>query len=304
MNRTALSELISVATVAAHRSFRGAAKELGMSPSGLSHAVAALEQRMGVRLFHRTTRSVSLTEAGEQFLARVSPALREISAAMDEANMHRATPAGTLRINASESAALRLMNPVGYEFLRRYPDMKLDIATDARMVDIVAEGFDAGIRQIDHVPQDMIAVPCSPAVRFRVVSAPSYFVDRATPKVPDDLRAHECIRGRLPGEVPYKWTFVKSGERIDIEVPGALTLDSPHLILDAALHGIGLAWMSEWAVADHVASGRLVSVLDDWSEYASGLCLYYPGHRYVPAGLRAFINVIRDCGASDLSGSA
>jgi DNA-binding transcriptional LysR family regulator len=184
--------------------------------------------------------------------------------------------------------------------------MKLDIATDARMVDIVAEGFDAWIRQIDHVPQDMIAVPCSPAVRFRVVSAPSYFVDRVTPKVPDDLRAHECIRGRLPGGPPYKWTFGKSGERIDIEVPGALTLDSPHLILDAALQGVGLGlgWMSEWAVADHVASGRLVSVLDDWSECASGLCLYYPGHRYVPAGLRAFIDVIRDCAASDLSGSA
>jgi len=127
--------------------------------------------------------------------------------------------------------------------------MKLDIATDARMVDIVAEGFDAGIRQIDHVPQDMIAVPCSPAVRFRVVSAPSYFVDRATPKLSDDLRAHECIRGRLPGGAPYKWTFVKSGERIDIEVPGALTFDSPHLILDAALQGVGLGlgWMSEWA---------------------------------------------------------
>lgn len=184
--------------------------------------------------------------------------------------------------------------------------MKLDIATDARMVDIVAEGFDAGIRQIDHVPQDMIAVPCSPAVRFRVVNAPSYFVDRATPKLSDDLRAHECIRGRLPGGAPYKWTFVKSGERIDIEVPGALTFDSPHLILDAALQGVGLGlgWMSEWAVADHVASGRLVSVLDDWVECASGLCLYYPEHRYVPAGLRAFINVIRDCAASDFSDSA
>ena len=304
MNKTALSELISVAAVAAHRSFRGAAKELGMSPSGLSHAVAALEQRMSVRLFNRTTRSVSLTEAGEQFLARVNPALREISAAMDEANSHRSTPTGTLRINASEGAALRLMSPVGYEFLRRYPDMKLDIATDASMVDIVAEGFDAGIRQIDHVPQDMIAIPCSPLVRFRVVSAPSYFVDRTTPKVPDDLHTHECIRSRLPGGVPYKWTFRRNGHRFDIDVPGALTLDSPHLILDAALHGVGLGWMSEWAVADHIASGRLVSLLDDWSEHEPGLYLYYPGHRYVPAGLRAFINVIRDCAASDLSPSA
>ncbi|WP_213768104.1 LysR family transcriptional regulator [Caballeronia sp. dw_19] len=299
MNKTALSELTSVASVAAHRSFRGAAKELGMSPSALSHAVAALEQRMGVRLFHRTTRSVSLTEAGEQFLARIGPALREISAAMDEANTHRATLTGTLRINASEGAALRLINPVGYEFLRRYPDMKLDIVTDARMVDIVAEGFDAGVRQIGHVPQDMIAVPCSAAVRFLVVGAPAYFSDRTRPMVPDDLRAHECIRARLPGGAPYKWTFGKHGERIDMEVPGALTLDSPHLMLDAAFHGVGLAWMSQWAVADHIAAGRLVSVLDDWSERAPGLCLYYPGHRHVPAGLRAFIDLIRECTASD-----
>jgi DNA-binding transcriptional LysR family regulator len=299
MNKTALSELTSVASVAAHRSFRGAAKELGMSPSALSHAVAALEQRLGVRLFHRTTRSVSLTEAGEQFLARISPALREISAAMDEANSYRATLTGTLRINASEGAALRLMNPVGYEFLRRYPDMKLDVVTDARMIDIVAEGFDAGVRQIGHVPQDMIAVPCSAVVRFLVVGAPAYFADRAKPTTPEDLRAQACIRARLPGGAPYKWTFGRDGKRVEIDGPGVLTLDSPHLILDAVFHGVGLAWMSEWAVAEHVAAGRLVSVLDDWSERAPGLCLYYPGHRHVPAGLRAFINVIRECAASD-----
>ncbi len=265
-----------------------------MSPSALSHAVAALEQRMGVRLFHRTTRSVSLTEAGEQFLARINPAMREISAAIDEANTHRATPAGRLRINASEGAAMRLMNNVGYEFLRRYPDMKLDIVTESRMIDIVAEGFDAGVRQIGHVPQDMIAVPFSPAVHFRVVGSPAYFANRAKPEVPDDLGAHECLRARLPGGAPYKWEFARRGARIAIEVNGALTLDGPHLLRDAALHDIGLAWMSEWAVADDIAAGRLVSVLDDWSEGAPGLCLYYPGHRHVPAGLRAFIDLIRE----------
>jgi DNA-binding transcriptional LysR family regulator len=299
MNRTALSELTSVASVAAHRSFRGAARELGMSPSALSHAVAALEQRLGVRLFHRTTRSVSLTEAGEQFLARIAPALREISAAIDEANTHRTTLTGTLRINASEGAALQLMNPVGYEFLRRYSDMKLEIVTDARMVDIVAEGFDAGVRQIGYVPRDMIAVPCSAEVRFLVVGAPVYFAGRTPPRVPEDLRMHECIRARLPGGAAYKWTFEQGGERLDIEVPGALTLDSPHLMLNAVLQGVGLAWMSEWAVADHLAAGRLVSVLDDWSERVPGLCLYYPGHRHVPAGLRAFIDLIREYAASD-----
>lgn len=294
MNRTALSELTAVEAVAAHRSFRGAAKELGISPSALSHSVAALEQRMGIRLFHRTTRSVSLTEAGEQFLARVTPALREISAAIDEANTHRATPAGTLRINTSEAAALRLMNPAVYEFLRRCPDMKLDLVTDARLVDIVAEGFDAGVRQIGHVPHDMIAVPCSTPVRFVVVGSPAYFAQHTKPRVPDDLRTHACIRARLPGSAPYKWEFAKRGERVQIDVNGALMLDSPHLILDAALHGVGLAWMSEWAVARAVAAGDLVTVLDDWAEEAPGLCLYYPGHRHVPAGLRAFIDVLRE----------
>lgn len=295
MKKTDFAELTAVTAVAMHRSFRGAAKELGLSPSALSHAVAALEQRMGVRLFHRTTRSVSLTEAGAQFLARISPALREISAAMEEVNMHRATPTGTLRINAAEGAAIRLMNTVGYEFLGRYPDMKLDIVTESRMVDIVADGFDAGIRQRSHVPQDMIAVPCSSAVRFIVVGSPAYFAEHDRPKVPEDLSGHECIRGRLPGGAPYKWQFVQGDGRIDIAAKGALTLDSPHLIRDAALHGIGLAWVSEWAVEDDIAAGRLLSVLDDWAERTSGLCLYYSSHRHVPAGLRAFIDMLRNC---------
>ena len=295
MKKTDFSELTAVTAVATHRSFRGAAKELGMSPSALSHAVAALEQRMGIRLFHRTTRSVSLTEAGAQFLARISPALREISAAMEDVNMHRTTPTGTLRINASEGAALRLMNTVGYEFLSRYPDMKLDIVTESRMVYIVADGFDAGVRQRSHVPQDMIAVPCSSAVRFIVVGAPEYFAGHDRPRLPEDLLAHECIRGRLPGGAPYKWGFTQGGERIDIAVKGALTLDSPHLIRDAALHAIGLAWISEWAVEEDIAAGRLFNVLDDWSERTPGLCLYYSSHRHVPAGLRAFIDMLRDC---------
>jgi DNA-binding transcriptional LysR family regulator len=296
MSRTGLTELSAVTAVAAHRSFRGAAAELGMSPSALSHAVAALEQRMGVRLFHRTTRSVSLTEAGEQFLARVSPALREISAAMEDANLHRETPAGTLRINASEGAALELMKPVAYAFLARYPDMKLDIVTEGRLVDIVAEGFDAGVRVLDMVPQDMIAVPCSRPVRFAVVASPGYFskTKKRRPKAPDDLLAHECIRARYSSGGVYKWDFEKRGERIEIDVKGALTLDNHHLMLDAALNGVGLAWLSEWAVAEHVASGRLVRVLEDWSPPGPRLCLYYPGHRHVPAGLRAFIDVIRE----------
>lgn len=297
MNKTALSELTAVMAVATHRSFRGAAAEIGLSPSALSHAVATLEARMGVRLFHRTTRSVSLTDAGQQFLARVGPALQEISAAMDDANAHRDTPTGTLRINASEAAARELMDPIVYTFLHRYPDMALDIVTEGRFVDIVAEGFDAGIRAADAVPQDMIAVPYTGPIRFAVVGSPEYFATggRKKPRVPDDLHRHICIRPRLPHGGPrYKWSFSRRDERIDVEPAGALTLDSSHLIRDAALRGMGLAWVNDWTIADDLASGRLVEVLKDWSPAGPELCLYYPGHRHVPAGLRAFIEVIRE----------
>ena len=296
MTRTALTELSAALAVASHRSFRGAAGELGVSPSAVSHAVAVLEQRMGVRLFHRTTRSVAPTEAGEQFLARVGPALREITTAIDEANVHRATPAGVLRINASEGAALHLMNPVVYAFLERYPDMRLDLVTEGRMVDIVAEGFDAGLRTRDMVPQDMIAVPCSAPVRFLVVGAPAYFArrGRTKPRVPADLSQHTCIRTRLPGGGLYRWEFERRGEKIDIDPQGALTLDNHHLMRDAALRGVGLVWMNEWSVAADLAAGRLTPVLENWSPRLPELCLYYPGHRHVPAGLRAFIEVIRE----------
>jgi DNA-binding transcriptional LysR family regulator len=293
MQKAGLFELNAVVAVATQRSFRGAAAELGMSPSALSHAIAALEQRMGVRLFNRTTRSVSPTEAGEEFLARVRPALREISDAMDAANTHRDSPVGTLRINSSEGAAKRLL-PIAFEFMKRHPGMKLDIVTEGRLVDIVAEGFDAGIRQVDTVPQDMIAVPCSTPIRFVVVGSPDYFATHRRPRVPDDLRAHPCIRTRLPGGALYRWEFERRGEYVAIDPAGPMTLDSHALMVEAALNGVGLVWVSEWGVADHIAAGRLIRVLSDWSPPYPGLCLYYPGHRHVPAGLRAFIDVIRE----------
>ncbi|MDB5978769.1 MAG: lysR [Nevskia sp.] len=296
MQKAGLFELNAVVAVSTHRSFRRAAAELGMSPSALSHAVAALEQRMGVRLFHRTTRSVALSEAGEQFLARLRPALREIAEAMDAANEFRHTPAGLLRINTSEGAARKILAPVVFEFLKRYPDMQLDLVTDGRFIDIVAEGFDAGIRQEDGVPQDMMRVPCSPTVGFAVVGSRAYFRKHPPPRSPADLAAHNCIRTRLPGGALYRWEFEKRGEIVEIDPKGSLTLDSHPLMIDAALHGMGLAWINEWDVAPHLASGRLVRALEDWSPQYPGLCLYYPGHRHVPAGLRAFIGVVREAG--------
>ncbi len=284
MQRAGLFELNAVVAVSTHRSFRRAAVELGMSPSALSHAIAALEQRMGVRLFNRTTRSVALSEAGERFLARVQPALREISQAMESANEFRDTPTGTLRLNTSEGAARMILKPIVLEFLRRYPDMQVDLVTEGRMVDIVAEGFDAGIRQEETVPQDMISVACGPALRFAVVGSPAYFKGRPLPLTPADLAAHQCIRSRLPGGALYRWEFEKQGQELAIEVKGALTLDNDNLMLEAALEGAGLSWLIEWAVAPHLASGRLLRVLEDWSPSYPALRLYYPANRHVPAG--------------------
>jgi DNA-binding transcriptional LysR family regulator len=294
MQKTGLAELNAVVAVSTHRSFRRAAAELGLSPSALSHAIAALEQRMGVRLFNRTTRSVALSSAGEQFLARVQPALREISAAMAAANELRDTPGGTLRLNASEAAASMILAPVVLEFLRRHPAMEVDIVTEGRLVDIVGQGFDAGIRIAESVPEDMIAVPCTPPVRFAVVGSPGYFSTRSKPRTPRDLAGHVCVRTRFPSGPLYKWDFEKRGQRMSVDVTGPLTLDDHHLMVEAALGGAGLVWTSEYAVAPHVAAGRLVRVLDDWSPPIPGLCVYYPGHRHVPAGLRAFLEVVRE----------
>ena len=298
MQKTGLFELHAVVAVSTHRSFRRAAAELGMSPSALSHAIAVLEQRMGVRLFHRTTRSVALSEAGEQFLARVQPALREISMAMEAANEFRDTPTGTLRLNASEAAAMMVLAPVVLAFMRRHPAMQVDIATEGRFIDIVAQGFDAGIRSADSVPEDMIAVPCTPPLRFATVASPAYFATRSPPRKPADLAAHDCIRTRFASGGLYKWDFAKGGRRVSIDAKGPLTLDNHHLMMEAALHGAGIAWVSEYEARPHVAAGRLVSVLEDWSPAFPGQCIYYPGHRLVPAGLRAFLAVVRESMAS------
>ncbi|HVJ42407.1 MAG TPA: LysR family transcriptional regulator [Dongiaceae bacterium] len=292
--RPSLVELDAVMAVAGQRNFRRAAAELGMSPSALSHAVAALEQRFGLRLFHRTTRSVALTEAGAQFLERLRPALAAVDAAMETVNNFRARPTGTLRINSSEGAARRLIAPVMLEYLRRYPEMQLELIAEGRMIDIVAEGFDAGIRIAAAVPQDMIAIPCSPPVRFTVVGAPDYFKRHKKPHSPADLLAHRCIRRRMPSGALAPWEFEKRGKALAIDVRGPLTLDSSDLMVEAALAGAGLAWVSEWSVADHLKSRRLIPVLADWTPPEPGLCLYYPGHRHVPASLRAFVDVTKE----------
>jgi DNA-binding transcriptional LysR family regulator len=292
--KSGLGELDAIVTVARLGSFRAAAAELGMSPSALSHAVATLEARLSVRLFNRTTRSVSPTDAGEQFIARIAPALGEIGSAVEAINSHRDTPTGTLRINTSPGAARMILKPIVLEYLRRNPDMNMMLVTEGRLVDVVGQGFDAGVRLSESVPQDMIAVPIGGNVRMLVVGAPAYFTGREHPQVPADLLQHHCIRARMATGRIWPWEFEQRGEAIEIDVPGQLVLDEMSLMLEAALAGTGLAYLSEWSVRQHLAEGRLIAVLQDWSPPYPGLCLYYPGRRHVPAGLRALIDLIRE----------
>ncbi|SEC14973.1 LysR family transcriptional regulator [Bradyrhizobium erythrophlei] len=295
MQHAGLFELNAVVAISTHRSFRAAATELGISPSALSHAIAALEKRLGVRLINRTTRSVALSEAGERFLARVSPALREIAGAMEDVNEFRDTPAGTLRINLKERAAHQILRPVVAKFLRRYPDMNVELTLEGRPIDIVAEGFDAGIRLAEAVPQDMVAIPCGPDTRFIVVGAPDYFARCSVPRSPLDLLAHECIRRRMPSGKFYHWEFEKrGGEQMVVDVRGRLTLDNDSLMVEAALDGLGLAFVSDFWVTGHLAAGALRAVLDDWTPPFPGLRLYYPRHRHMTAGLRAFVDMVRE----------
>jgi DNA-binding transcriptional LysR family regulator len=294
------SELNAVAAIAARKSFRGAASDLGISASALSHAVASLESRLGVRLFNRTTRSVSLTPAGEQFLTRVNPAMREIADAMHEVNEQRSTPAGLIRINTSEGAAEQILAPIVTEFLRRYgDDVQLELVTEAGLVDIVADGFDAGVRLAEMVPRDMISIPIGKTQRHVVVGAPSYFTTRTQPRSPSDLKEHVCVRYRLPGGSIYRWEFEKRGQVLSVDITGPLTLDSDRLVLRAALEGAGLAYLNEWSARKALAEGRLVQVLSDWTPSYPGLCLYYPSHRHLAAAMRAFTDMIRELAAGD-----
>jgi DNA-binding transcriptional LysR family regulator len=293
MYRSGLVELDAVVAVARLGGFRAAAIDLGMSATSVSNAVAGLETRLGVRLFNRTTRSVSLSEAGEQFIATVGPALSDIHAAMQATNSRRGRPAGTLRLNCPVAAARQILVPVVLEFQRRYPEVRVDIVTDAQLIDIVAKGFDGGIRTRDAVPGDMIAVPFGPELRFVVVGSPAYLKDHPAPLKPGDLMAHRCIRARWPSGRLYRWEFEKRGRALTIDAPGSLTLDEASLMRDAALADAGLAYMWEAHVRGDLASGHLVSVLDDWTPSSPGFCLYHPDRRNVPAPLSAFIDMLR-----------
>lgn len=297
MNRAELNDLDAVIAIARRGSFRAAALDLGMSTTALSNAIGKLEAGLGVRLFNRTTRSVSLTDAGRVFVEQVGPALQDVHGALEAVRSQQTIPSGTLRINAFATAARELLSPLVLEFLRRYPQVHVDLVTEGRLVDIVAEGFDFGVRVADLVPSDMIAISLGRPQRYAVVGSPAYFGKHDRPCVPPDLLNHPCIRVRLPNGAIFRWQFEKDGQPAHIDVDGPVTLDEASLARIAALEGIGLGFFMEQDVRTDLAAGHLVRVLDDWTPPRSGLCLYYSGRRNPSAAFRAFIGLARELGA-------
>lgn len=280
--------------VAEHRSFRRAADLLGVTRSTLSHTVRGLEDRLNARLLHRTTRSVSLTEAGDRFLKRLAPLMGDLDAVIGDVAGEQGRPMGELRINGSEGAIRLLLRNIVPEFMVRYPDVSLDLVAEGRLVDIVEQGFDAGIRLGEAVPQDMIAIRMSADMRFLAVASPGYLATHPAPETPDELATHQCLRQRLPSGKRYRWEFRYHGHEVAIDVPGILTLDNTQLMLEAASDGLGIAYLPETYVHTALNEGRLVAVLEDWCPVIPGLFLYFSGNRHVPASLRAFIDLLRE----------
>jgi len=293
MAKSSLSELDAVLMVARYGKYRTAALELGMSTTALSNAVAKLERTLGVRLFNRTTRSVSLTEAGEHFVAQIAPALRDIHDAMDGARSRQTTPSGTLRINAFPTAAREIFSSLVLPFQREHPRVHIDVVTEGRLVDIVAGGFDFGVRSADLVPADMIALPLGLARRNVVVGSRGYLEARGTPIVPQDLAGHCCLRVRLPNGAIYRWPFEKDGQSVHIDVDGPFTLDEASLARTAVLASVGLALAMESDVREDIEAGRLVRVLEDWTPTLAPLSLYYPNRRNPTAAFKAFVEFAR-----------
>ena len=293
MKRIDPADLSIFIAIANHLSFSRAAIELGVTPSSLSHALRAVEERLGVRLVNRTTRSVALTEAGQRLYARIKPAFLDINDAIDDLNTFRDTPSGTLRFNASRAAAKVALLPAVMRFQRRYPDVNVEVVVDNAMIDIVAAGFDAGVRLGETIEADMITTAIGPRQRFAVVATPDYFERYPKPQTPEDLRRQPCIRYRFLSGVMYRWEFERGGVELDVEVDGPLTVSDQDIMVDAALGGAGLAYLFEDQISDMLADGRLVRVLEDWCPFYPGFYLYYPSRRQAPAALRAFLDFVR-----------
>ncbi|MBY3413283.1 LysR family transcriptional regulator [Rhizobium laguerreae] len=294
MPRPVVNDLVAFLAVARAQSFTKAAGKLGVSQSALSHTIRGLEERLGLRLLTRTTRSVSPTEAGERLLVSIGPRLDEIESELAALSAFREKPAGTVRINAGEHAADAVLWPALEQLLPHYPDVNVEIIVDYGLTDIVAERYDAGVRLGEQVAKDMIAVRIGPDMRMAVVGAPTYFDSKPTPLTPQDLTDHSCINLRLPtyGSV-YAWEFEKNGHELRVRVEGQLVFNNIALRLNAVLAGMGLAYMPEDLVEAHLANGRLVRVLEDWCPPFSGYHLYYPSRRHTSPAFALVVDALR-----------
>ena len=293
MIRDELNVLTAFVTVAEERSFTRAAKRLGVSPSALSHAMRGLEERIGVRLLARTTRSVAPTDPGRQLLERLGPALGDIRGALDLISQLSTRPAGRVRLIASPLAAKTVLAPKLGQFARDYPAVVLDITTDESRVDLVAAGFDAGIHLGEFIERDMQVVRVSADRRPAIVASPTYFASHPKPRSPRDLPQHRCINYRHGSAGIYRWELDKGKESVTVAVEGPLVVDEVELIVRAALDGVGLAFMAEETAAPYLASGTLVRVLEDWCPPYPGFFLYYPSRRQLAAALAALIETLR-----------
>lgn len=294
LSRTDLADFVYFLAVARHRSFRLAARDMGVTTSALSHAITALEARRGVRLLNRTTRSVTLTAAGEELRASIEAPLETVSQAAENLDRFRDTPAGRVRINVLVDAVPLLLEPVMPIFVQRYPQVEVDISVSNRLIDVIASGFDAGIRYGGTVPEDMIAQRLSPDIRWIAAASPAYLKQFGTPSTPQDLQEHRCIRIRLGNDQLYQWEFERGAETVAIATPGPLTVDESHAAVGFGLNGVGVIYGVEAILRPYLESGALQLVLGDWSPMGPGFHAYYSGRRQVPTALRLLIDLIRE----------
>jgi DNA-binding transcriptional LysR family regulator len=287
------NDLAVFMTITRHRSIRKAADEMGVSASALSHSLRRLEEQLGLRLFNRTTRSLAPTEAGARFYARIAPAFQDIGEAIEDLASLRDTPTGRLRINAASASAEIVLLPLISRFLRAFPHITVDIVINNSFIDMVSEGFDAGVRFGEVIADDMIAVPLGRHQRSAVVASPDYLQQHARPETPEDLRTLPCIRLRFGRGRDYAWEFERNGTEVSVEVQGPLTVGEQRFAVQAALEGTGIAYAFESQVQEFLKTGRLVRLLEEWCPSYPGFYLYYPSRRLVPAALRAFIDFSR-----------
>jgi DNA-binding transcriptional LysR family regulator len=295
MNRGDLGNLTTFLAIADHLSFRTAAAQLGVTSSALSHSVRQLEERLGARLLHRTTRSVSLTDSGVRLLERLRPGMDQISDALEELKEERRRPSGRLRIFAQYWTATTVVAPIWQRFLSSYPDVHLELCVESSAeVDIVAGGFDAGLAVRENVPAEMIAVRVTSPMQAAVVASPGYLAKHPPPRTPDDLADHQCIQYRLgrDGEI-FRWRFERKSSKKMVSVRGSVTVNNPETAIRAALDGLGIVYLIDPLVEPYLESGQLVRVLESWLPCMEGVYLYYHGRRQPPAALRAFIDMVR-----------